>query len=219
MTSGSPMTRTILLLTALLLALPAKPETAPRADFDGDALIASLARPAPASVDFKEIRYSTLLREPLVLSGELGYSGPTNLDRHVTQPYREDTAIRGESVRVEREGEQPRSFALKRAPELRGLLTGFTALLAGDADALKRSFDVHAIGPDDDWTLQLTPTDARARKRLKQIVVYGSGSVPRCFSMLNADGGASIMLLGDAVTIAPPRGATVDDVLSLCRTE
>ncbi len=83
------------------------------AALDADALVAKLARPAPASIAFTEVRLSPLLREPLVVSGELEFSGPTSLDRHVRQPYREDTAIRGESVRVEREGEPPRSFALE----------------------------------------------------------------------------------------------------------
>ena len=50
------------------------------------------------------------------MSGELGYSGPTSLDRRVLQPYREHTTIRGESVRVEREGEPARSFALSARP-------------------------------------------------------------------------------------------------------
>ena len=98
-----------------LLALMLLPTT-PAAAIDADALIARLARPAPASIAFTEVRVSPLLREPLVVSGELEFSGPASLDRHVRKPYREDTAIRGESVRVEREGEAPRSFALKRAP-------------------------------------------------------------------------------------------------------
>ena len=74
-------------------------------------------------------------------------------------------------MRVEREGEPPRSFALKRAPELRGLLTGFSALLTGDAPGLKRSFDVQAQGSDESWTLQLTPLDSRARRRLQKIEI------------------------------------------------
>lgn len=165
---------------------------------DSDALIARLAKPAPATISFTEVRFSKLLRAPLIVSGDLGYSGSDSLDRRVTSPYREHTAIRGESVKVERDGEKPRSFALKHAPELRGLLSGFSAMLSGDAAALRRTFDVEMTGDEDIWQLKLTPTDTKARRRLQQIEVVGRDSAPRCFSMTTADGASSVLLLGDA---------------------
>ena len=158
---------------------------------------------------------SPLLREPLVVSGELEFSGPASLDRHVRKPYREDTAIRGESVRVEREGEPPRSFALKRAPELRGLLTGFSSLLTGDVAGLKRSFDVQAQGTEQSWTLQLVPLDARALRRLQKLEISGHDAMPRCFSLLNGDGGASVMLLGEAAANVTAN-VTLESLKELC---
>ncbi|MBM0104446.1 hypothetical protein JM946_06795 [Steroidobacter sp. S1-65] len=163
-----------------------------------DALIARLAKPAPATISFTEVRFSTLLKTPLIVSGDLGYSGPESLDRRVTTPYREHTAIRGESVKVEREGEKPRSFALKHAPELRGLLSGFSAMLLGDAAALRKSFNVELGGDDDAWSLKLTPADSKRSRRLRQIEVTGRQSEPRCFTMTLADGGSSVLLLGNA---------------------
>ena len=134
---------------------------------------------------------------------------PTSLDRRVTQPYREDTSPFAAS-RCASSAKASRRAAsrLKRAPELRGLLSGFTALLTGDAAALERNFSVAANGSDDAWTLELTPTDTRARRRLQQIEVNGRADVPRCFSMLTADGGASVLLLGAA---ARARAAQADD--------
>jgi hypothetical protein len=187
------------------------------AALDADALVAKLARPAPASIAFTEVRLSPLLRAPLVVSGELEFSGPTSLDRHVRQPYREDTAIRGESVRVEREGEPARSFGLKRAPELRGLLTGFSALLTGDAAGLRRSFEVQAEGTDESWTLQLVPLDARARRRLQKMEIVGHDAMPRCFSLLNAEGGASVMLLGEAAKEQVPGDVTLSSLQGRCK--
>lgn len=167
-------------------------------DQGADALIARLARPAPATISFTEVRFSKLLRAPLIVSGDLGYSGPDSLDRRVTTPYREHTAIRGESVKVERDGEKPRSFALKHAPELRGLLSGFSAMLSGDAASLRQTFNVELSGDDDSWQLKLTPIDTKARRRLQQIDVAGRQSEPRCFSMTTADGASSVLLLGAA---------------------
>lgn len=187
------------------------------AALDADALVARLARPAPASIAFTEVRVSPLLRAPLIVSGELEFSGPASLDRHVRAPYREDTAIRGESVRVEREGEAARSFGLKRAPELRGLLTGFSALLTGDAAGLRRSFDVQAEGTEAAWTLQLVPLDARARRRLQKIAITGHDVMPRCFSLLNSEGSASVMLLGDAAKEPVPADITLISLQERCK--
>jgi len=188
-------------------------------DAEAAALIHRLARPAPATVAFAEVRYSPLLKEPLIVSGELSYRGPDSLDRHVKQPYNEDTEIRGESVRVLREGQTPRSFALKRSPELRGLLTGFSALLAGEPAALEGVFDAKTAADGEGWTLELTPTDARLRKRLKQITIQGRDDTPRCFTILNADGGASVMLLGETAATPLPKGISQDAVMRRCRGE
>ncbi len=194
---------------------------------DAQALIARLARPAPARIDFVEVRFSPMLREPLIVSGELGYMGPGNLERRVLSPYREQATIRGESVRVEREGTPPRSFALKRAPELRALLSGFAALLAGDPAALERNFKVELSGDEHAWTLALLPLE-RAQRR-QQITVNGSGDSPRCFSMRSTapasrgtrdtPGSANIMLLGEAARIALPEAPTIDSLLQRCRAE
>lgn len=197
--------------------LPALSATA--ATLDADALIGRLAKPAPATVAFREVRFSPLVNEPLIVAGELGYDSPTSLDRRVTEPYRETVAIRGESVRVEREGEPTRSFGLNRAPELRGLLSGFTALLAGDPAVLERSFNVEASGTDQAWTLELTPIDARARRRLQQIVVNGRADVPQCFTMLTAKGGASVLLLGATANRELPKPTTLDALKHLCSAE
>lgn len=154
------------------------------------------------------MRFSSLLKQPVIVSGTLGYAGPATLDRHVTQPYREDTEIRGESVLVRREGEAVRSFALKRAPELQGLLTAFTALLAGDYAAVEHAFTITATGDRDGWQLALTPRDARLGKRVKQIRIEGRSDIPGCFSILNDNDGASVMLLGAATHTELPQPLT-----------
>jgi hypothetical protein len=189
------------------------------APIDAAGLIRSLAREPPATIAFAEARFSPLLKEPLIVSGRLSYLGSGNFDREVTSPYRETTAIRGESVRVEREGENPRTFALKRAPELGGLLTSFVALLSGDAARVTREFSVTASGRDAAWTMELTPLDNRQRRRLQEIVVGGAGAEPKCFVLLGADGAGTVMLLGaDAAARLTP-AASLDGLLGECRTE
>lgn len=179
-------------------------------------LIRSLARPAPASIAFKEVRFSALLDQPLIVSGELRYAGPESLDRIVLEPYREETTIRGESVRVAREGERPRTFALKRAPELRGLLSAFSALLAGDPAAVERNFSVTAEGSNDAWRLHLMPSDARARRRLSSFTMNGRGDEPICFSMRSGEGARSFMLLGAHAEQQIEPTITTDELEARC---
>jgi Outer membrane lipoprotein carrier protein LolA-like len=211
MTSGNRLLRLLLPTIAALSSAAAT-----LAATDVDALIAKLARPAPSQVAFKEVRFSSLLRAPLVVSGELAYAGPTSLDRRVLEPYREHTAIRGDSVRVEREGAAARTFALRRAPELRGLLSSFAALLAGDRHTIEREFETALSGGAERWTLTLTPRDARSRKKLQRIVIEGAGDAPRCFTLHNADGAASVMLLGAAAASEIPTDIALDGLQRIC---
>jgi hypothetical protein len=180
------------------------------------ALIAKLARPAPSQIAFKEVRFSPLLKAPLVVWGELAYAGPASLDRRVLEPYRERTEIRGDSVRVEREGAPARTFALRRAPELRGLLSSFAALLSGDHQTIEREFETSLDGGEERWTLTLTPRDARARQKLSRIVIDGATDAPRCFTLQNADGGASVMLLGAAAESAIPSDIALGSLRRIC---
>jgi hypothetical protein len=201
---------------AILAILALLPTTAQCDALDTQALIRRLAKPAPASIAFAEIRFSPLLQQPLVVTGDLGYNGPAVLDRHVTRPYREDTEIRGESVKVRREGEPARSFALKRAPELQGLLTAFTALLAGNQADIEKQFTIAASGDEEIWRLVLTPVDVRVRKRVQQIEIDGRGSAPRCFAIVNSNEGASVMLLGPAAQTELPQPLTREWITRYC---
>jgi len=178
--------------------------SAQSAELELDALLARLARPAPATTPFVEVRWSALLKTPLVSSGTLEYRGPDALARHVVAPYREDTEIAAGEARVVREGQRPQRFSLARAPELHGLLTGFSALLGGDREALEREFEVAVELEREGWTLLLTPRAERARKRIGRIAVEGSGNEPRCFAVDGAGGNASLMLLGAAAEAPLP---------------
>jgi hypothetical protein len=202
---------------AIFLWLPVQAVLA--ASLDAEAVIKSLERDPPATIAFAEARFSPLLTEPLIVSGQLSYLGAASFDREVTAPYRESTAIRGESVRVQREGESARTFALKRAPELGGLLASFVALLSGDASTVAREFSVTASGSDAAWMIELTPLESRQRRRLQEIVVGGAGNEPRCIVVVSSQGGGTVMLLGEGARDRLTAAATLDSLLRQCRTE
>jgi Outer membrane lipoprotein carrier protein LolA-like len=185
---------------------------------DARTLVEKLARESPSTVAFTEARFSSLLRQPLVVSGELGYLGGGSLDRRVTSPYRETITIRGSTVRIEREGEEVRSFALERAPELEGFLKAFGALLAGDSAALEKTFAIAATGDDiGDWTLELTPLNERARRRVSMIRIYGSGDELQCLATIDTKETGSVMLLGGEPSATISSASSFDDLIAHCR--
>jgi hypothetical protein len=163
-----------------------------------DALLKELTREPPATTRFVEAHFSHLLARPLIVSGELAYLGPDALGRTVETPYHEHTEIHGEAVTVEREGDKPRKFSLQRAPELRTLLSSFSSLLGGNRASLEQQFDIDLKGEEADWTMTLTPRNARVRERVRTIVVGGSGAAPRCLTTMQPNDNVTITLLGSA---------------------
>jgi hypothetical protein len=192
--------------------------TAALAAPDSAELIARLEREAPSTLDFVEVRFSPLLVEPLIVGGELDYENEATLRRRVETPYSETTTISGESVRVERDGES-RTFTLRRAPELRGLLTGMIGLLGGDSAYLSQHFAITPTGDDASWQLDLAPTDDRVRQRLRAITVAGKEAEPQCFVIHDTQGGASVMLLGAAATRSLPQPVALEVLLDSCSAE
>lgn len=172
---------------------------------DLDALLLHLARPAPATTPFVEVHFSPLLSRPLIVAGELAYSGPDSLARTVTKPYAEHTEIHGDEVSVTRGNGKPRTFSLARAPELRILLNSFSALLGGNRQQLEGSFGLAVGGDDAHWSLGLTPRDTQVSHRVAHILVTGSGSSPRCMTTSAPDGSVTVMLMEAAAQtpIAP----------------
>lgn len=206
-----------MLRIALLTLLVLRAERGAAAT-DADALLKRLARPAPATTPFTEVRFSSLLATPIVLSGELQYAAADTLGKRVDQPYREQIDIHGEDVRVARDGERERHFSLKRAPELRGIVASFAALLAGDRAQLERYFQLGLEEHDDDWQLTLTPRDERVRQHLTAVTVIGRTDTPRCLVTAEADGDASVMLLGDAPAGTLPAPLEISALEKRCRS-
>ena len=199
-----------ILLPALLLAAPPPPDAAD--------LIARLKRPVPASTAYTEVRFVHQLTRPLILHGELDYGGADRLGKRVDAPYHESTTISGDNVTVTRASRTPKHFDLERAPELKALMGGFSALLGGDASALSILYTLSLVDNADGWTLTLTPRDVALSAHLKAFVIDGAGNEPHCFTLRQANGDASVMLLGPRAAMKLPQPPTVATLTTLCRT-
>lgn len=187
----------------------------PATPSDATALIARLARPAPARTAYTEVRFVRVLRKPLVLHGQLDYDGPGQLGKRVDVPYRETTKIVDGAVEITREGRAPRHFDLARAQELQALLTGFSALLGGDAATLQQFYTISLVENAPHWTLTLAPRTPA--QHLRALVVDGLAGEPHCFTVQQADGDSSTLLLGPLAEKPVPQVLTPTAVAAMCK--
>ncbi|WP_235499595.1 LolA-related protein [Frateuria sp. Soil773] len=201
----------------LLLGLTLPWQASASAPDDGAALVRALARPAPARTAFAEARFMAVLEQPLVVSGEMAWLGGDKLERRVDKPRRETATIADGEVTQQRDGKKPRSFSLKRAPQLQVLVDSFVALFGADAVRLRQAFTLeHGGDAAAQWTLTLTPRDARVAKTVARIRIDGYGNEPRCMQMEEADGDVAIDLLGPLAAKMPP-APTREALAALCR--
>jgi hypothetical protein len=193
------------LAVSLLLPTAAVCGAANSAAPDVDVLLQHLARPAPATTPFVEVHFSPLLSRPLIVSGELQYGGPDSLARTIDKPYSEHTQIQGDQVSVVRGNGKPRTFSLQRAPELKTLLSSFSALLGGNRQQLEQGFTLALSGDEAHWALELTPRDHHLSERVTRITVTGAAASPRCMTTQAPDGSVTVMLMEDAArNVVPP---------------
>lgn len=180
---------------------------APRS-VDADWILQRLTQHGATATPFVELRVSSMLKRPLLLSGEYRRPDADTLVREVRLPYVETTTIRGGEATIAREGRSPRTFSLSRVPELAALQGSFGALLAGDRKALEAVYAVEADGVPANWTLTLTPRDPRMASRVSAIVLRGRDVELRCIETRPKQGDAQPTLLGSAATAA----ASVDSL-------
>ncbi|MCW1979439.1 LolA-related protein [Xanthomonas campestris] len=205
-----PMRRTLPWMLILLFSAAPLCAAPPEA-LDVDQVLQRLARPAPVSTEFVELRGSALLKSPLRVQGHYRRPDAQTLVREVSAPYRETTTLRGDEGVLEREGKSPRRFSLSRVPELAGLKSGFGALLAGDRALLEQQYRVSGQGRPQAWQLQLQPKDAAVAKQVRELRLYGHGDELRCIESVPVKGDVQRTLLAGAARDA----AAVTDAAAL----
>jgi hypothetical protein len=144
------------------------------APFTAEQLMASLAAQPDSVIEFTETRHSSLLKEPLVTTGELRFKRPDTLERRVKTPFAERYLIEGDRLTIERSGAgAPRTLSLGSQPLLANLVETIRALLRGDLQTLTRLYRVELRGTPDDWALTLLPSDPAMVEFVASVHVRG----------------------------------------------
>lgn len=183
---------------------------------DADWILQKLARPAPVSTAFLELRGSATLKAPLRIEGQYQRPDQDTLVREVRSPYVETATLRNGEAIIVRAGKAPRRFALSRVPELAGLQSSFGALLAGDRVLLEKHYRLTPQGTRQQWTLVLAPLDAQMKRGVRDITLYGRGAELRCIETRPFKGDLQRTLLAGAANEAAKVGSA-DALAGLCR--
>ncbi|KVE23447.1 acyltransferase [Burkholderia vietnamiensis] len=188
--------RTLVIAAAAACALPAQAADAGPA-WTLDRLMATLAQHKSGRATFTETKTLSIAAEPLESSGELVFVAPDHLEKHTLRPKPEHLVVDGDMLTVER-NDRKYMLALARYPELGAFIDSIRATLAGNRYALEQLYKVVVDGHGDDWTLTLTPLDARMLKVVSSITLDGTRDVLRSVAIRQADGDHSTMRLQPA---------------------
>lgn len=172
----------------LAAALPARAA----GDWDIARLMETLARTKASEAKFVERKYIALLDAPLESSGELSYVAPDRLEKRTLTPKPESMLLDGDTLTLERGGRK-RSLPLSAYPEIGALVDSIRGTLAGDHQALARSYALALEGDAAHWTLTLTPSEPRMAQYVQKIRIGGSRGEVTMVEVFQADGDRSLM--------------------------
>jgi outer membrane lipoprotein-sorting protein len=179
----------ICLLALVVAALFAGPASAA---FGVDDLMREIARRNDGRAAFVETRYLALLDKPVVATGELAYVAPDRLVKRTRTPKPELMVLEKDRLTIERE---QKKFAVDLAqyPEARAFVDSIRSILAGDRQALEKSYLLHVSGSADSWELVLLPGDEKIANFVLRITVAGHRNQVRSVEYRQTDGDRSVM--------------------------
>lgn len=140
-----------------------------------EVILAHIKTDKSAPIPFIEKRNNKLLKEPLVLTGEITFTEDGVLTKQITQPVLESVMISADSLELQRKGKTKR-LSMDRRADIKAFYTGMRALLNGDTETLFEMFDASSSTNDEDWTIDLIPKATDLQKFLDHLTVTGRGS-------------------------------------------
>ncbi len=182
--------RCVLVALAPLLASGFSHATGP----DLDLLMHGLAQIRSGHAGFVEKKYIAMLDRPVESSGELFYRAPDRLEKRTLKPKPETMILENGTLLIERD-RQKHVLQLRDYPELAAVIDSIRGTLAGDRQALERSYRLSMEGDAGRWTLQLLPIDEKMQAVIKQVRITGARYEVQSIEISHVDGDSSLMLI------------------------
>ena len=181
--------RSFVLLAFWLAAQPVH-----AADFNLASLFESLAAQRPGRAAFHEKKYLALLDRPVESSGELAFIPPDRLEKTTLKPRPERVVIDSDSVVLERAGKR-QSLRLIENPAVAVLVESVRATIAGDLNALTRTYSAQLQGDAPAWRLILRPLDPSLGTLVEHVEISGAEARVGLVEIFQADGDRSVMTI------------------------
>ncbi len=177
-------------VAALLLAIGGQAPSF--AAWDVGALMRLLKSHPAGRARFEETKHVSILDRPLETSGELVFTPPDRLEKRVTSPGSERVVVDRERLVIERGGRR-QELALRDYPPVAVLVDGIRDTLAGDREALERTYALTLEGDAHAWRLVLRPRDPEVAKLVTRVEIDGSQARVQRVRIEQADGDRSLM--------------------------
>ena len=179
-------------LFALLFTLFACSAQASNNAYDIGQLMAELATHKGGRALFVEKRYIAVLEKPVMASGEMVYTPPSYLEKRTLQPKVETVILDGDRLSLERDRRRL-TINLARQPEALAFVDSIRGTLAGNREALERSYALSLRGGSNQWVLTLLPSDQKIAALVQRITVSGAHNQVNRIEYLQADGDRMVL--------------------------
>jgi hypothetical protein len=157
-------------------------------------LFQSLAGDKPRRATFQEKKTIALLDKPVESSGELVFTPPAKLEKRTSQPRAESIVVDGDLATIERGGKK-QTLRLSQYPGVAVLIDSIRSTLAGDLNALTKTYSAAVAGDAARWRLTLRPIDPSLGTLVEHIEIAGTKGQVRTVEIFQADGDRSVMTL------------------------
>lgn len=179
-------------LSPMGLILPAPADAAPTACAGGHAgILKPFVQLKGVRVDFVEEKRIALLKKPLLNNGSIVFMAPDQLVRRVDSPSPSAVWIRRGQVFV-RDGAGERELDVTRWGPANVLINSFLYVLRGDAESLRKHYQIEDTCEGSGWKLKLTPRAPELAKIIKYMVIIGHGATPESLELLDGSGDRSL---------------------------
>ena len=156
-----------------------------------------LAGERPARAAFHERKFLALLDRPVESTGELLFTPPDRMEKRTVTPRPERVTVDRERIVLERGGKR-HALGLRENPAVAVLVESVRGTLAGDLDALVRTYSVALDGTAARWRLTLRPLDPAAAQLVERIEISGARARVATVEIFQADGDRSVMTIAPA---------------------
>ncbi len=187
-----PRLAAVALIAFAALLAPAAQSVAQPGNFDLVRLMRLLSLAPEAEVPYTEMKYSSLLAEPIVSSGTLSYRRPDTVEKNMLAPRSERFRIVGGNLIVLRNGAEQR-FPLSSQPLLSAFAASLRGVLAGDALLLRSHYRLALEGDEQDWRLEMIPLDEEIGRYVERIMVSGRAGRVAQIEVREASGDRSVL--------------------------